>query len=167
MTVIAILATITFFMIRLAPGGPFSQEREFDPAVTQALNQRYHFDKPMVSQYLLYVRGVLSGDFGPSLKQKNRTVTEIISTHLPPSLLLGTLGLILAIAIGCKVDYASKLVYADDLDLTNESTTVPIGVNCRLCLRNDCIQRANPPMNRRVSVEENYRGTTPFTFEEF
>ncbi|PHS76155.1 MAG: XRE family transcriptional regulator [Rhodospirillaceae bacterium] len=73
----------------------------------------------------------------------------------------------LAIGIGCKIDYASKLVYGDNLNLEHASTTVPIGVNCRLCLRNDCNQRANPPMNRRVAVEENQRGLTPFTFEEF
>lgn len=72
----------------------------------------------------------------------------------------------LAIGIGCKIDYARQLVYADGLDLADRSTVTSIGVNCRLCLRSECNQRANPPLNRRVAVAENYRGVTPFTFAE-
>ena len=107
--VVALLATITFFMIRLAPGGPFSQDRSFDPALVKVLNERYHFDKPMIQQYFLYIGGVLSGDFGPSLKQKNRTVREIITRHLPPSLVLGMLALFFAIIIGCVAGLISSL----------------------------------------------------------
>lgn len=107
--VIFILATTTFFMIRLAPGGPFSQDRAHDPSVTEALNRRYHLDKPMITQYLLYLRGVAGGDFGPSLKQKNRSVVEIITTHLPPSLLLGVIAILMAIVLGCGAGLISSL----------------------------------------------------------
>ncbi|MBT3991071.1 MAG: DUF2083 domain-containing protein [Rhodospirillaceae bacterium] len=72
----------------------------------------------------------------------------------------------LAIGIGCKLDYARQLVYADGLDLAETSAITPIGVNCRLCMRMDCNQRANPPLNRRVAVAENHRGLSPFTFAE-
>ena len=72
----------------------------------------------------------------------------------------------LAVGIGCKTDYARQLVYADGLDLNERSAVVPIGVNCRLCMRSECNQRANPPLNRKVAVAENYRGVTPFTFAE-
>jgi len=72
----------------------------------------------------------------------------------------------LAIGIGCKIDYAKKLVYADGLDLDDQSAATPIGVNCRLCMRTDCNQRANPPLNRRVMVAENHRGISPFTFAQ-
>ena len=69
----------------------------------------------------------------------------------------------LAIGIGCKLDYARQLIYADGLDLSETSSITPIGVNCRLCMRMDCNQRANPPLNRRVAVAENHRGMSPFT----
>ena len=72
----------------------------------------------------------------------------------------------LAIGIGCKLDYARQLIYADGLDLSETSSITPIGVNCRLCMRMDCNQRANPPLNRRVAVAENHRGMSPFTFAE-
>mgnify|MGYP004000251983 FL=1 len=72
----------------------------------------------------------------------------------------------LAIGIGCKLDYARKLVYADGLDLAGDINATPIGVNCRLCMRADCNQRANPPLNRRVMVADNYRGASPFTFAQ-
>ncbi|NQV54354.1 MAG: DUF2083 domain-containing protein [Rhodospirillales bacterium] len=78
--------------------------------------------------------------------------------HMPPQQL--------AISIGCKLDYAKKLVYADGLDLSDQSTATQIGVNCRLCMRADCNQRANPPLNRRVTVAANFRGVSPFTFTE-
>ncbi len=72
----------------------------------------------------------------------------------------------LSIGIGCKIDYASQLVYADGLNLTEKIAVTPIGVNCRLCMRINCNQRANPPLNRQISVAENYRGISPFTFAE-
>lgn len=70
----------------------------------------------------------------------------------------------LAIGMGCKIDYAHKLVYADGLDLTDTKSATPIGVNCRLCERADCNQRAHPPLNRRVSFGDTHRGLSPFTF---
>ena len=70
----------------------------------------------------------------------------------------------LAVAIGCDISYARKLVYADGLDLKTEVNATPIGINCRLCERADCNQRANPPLNRRTALAENYRGISPFSF---
>ena len=72
----------------------------------------------------------------------------------------------LAIGIGCKLEYARKLIYADGFDLTDTSAITPIGVNCRLCMRMECNQRANPSLNRRVVFAENQRGLSPFTFAE-
>ncbi len=71
-----------------------------------------------------------------------------------------------SIGIGCKIDYAPQLIYADGLNLTEQTAVTPIGVNCRLCMRMNCNQRANPPLNRQISVAENYRGVSPFTFPE-
>jgi len=72
----------------------------------------------------------------------------------------------LAIGIGCRLEYARKLVYAEGYDLGETAHATPIGVNCRLCLRDNCNQRAHPPLNRRVTVAENHRGVSPFTFAQ-
>ena len=71
-----------------------------------------------------------------------------------------------SICIGCKLEYARKLIYVDGFNLTDTSAITPIGVNCRFCMRMECNQRANPRLNRRVVFAENHRGLTPFTFAE-
>ena len=72
----------------------------------------------------------------------------------------------LAIGMGCGIKYARRLVYADGLDLTDRANVTPIGINCRLCERVDCHQRAYPPLNRRISINDTYRGFVPFSFAE-
>lgn len=69
-----------------------------------------------------------------------------------------------AIGLGCDIRDAGQLVYADGLDLGNERAATPIGVACRVCERLDCRQRAHPPLNYRLKIDENVRRTTPFTF---
>jgi oligopeptide transport system permease protein len=94
------LITISFFLTRLAPGDPFSTEKELPPQTIEALQQHYHLDKPLFTQYLYYLKGVAVGDFGPSFKYSDRSVSDIIKDTLPKSILLGALSLILAILIG-------------------------------------------------------------------
>jgi predicted transcriptional regulator len=72
----------------------------------------------------------------------------------------------MAIGMGCEITHARRLVYADGLNLTDTASVTPIGVNCRLCERVDCNQRAYPPLNRRLAINETYRGFVPFTFAE-
>ncbi|MEQ8968019.1 MAG: short-chain fatty acyl-CoA regulator family protein [Azospirillaceae bacterium] len=74
-------------------------------------------------------------------------------------------GQIYAVALGCEIGYAAQLVYADGLDLTGDSSVVPIGLHCRLCERLDCAHRAFPPLNHRMSVDETRRGVTALAFE--
>lgn len=69
------------------------------------------------------------------------------------------------IGLGCELKYASRLVYARGMDVKNREPT-PIGVNCRLCERANCAQRAAPPLMRALSVDETTRGVSPFSFEE-
>ncbi|WP_431859884.1 helix-turn-helix domain-containing protein [Azospirillum sp.] len=69
-----------------------------------------------------------------------------------------------AMALGCDVAHAGQIVYADGIDLEHTEAATPIGVNCRLCPRSDCSQRAFPPLNHRLIVDENLRGVTPFLF---
>jgi len=67
-----------------------------------------------------------------------------------------------AIALGCDVQHAAQIVYADGLDLGSRSAATPIGVNCRLCPRLDCTQRAFPPLNHRLVVDEHVRGLSSY-----
>lgn len=74
-------------------------------------------------------------------------------------------GQVFAIALGCDAAHASELVYADGVDLYNSDIAVPIGVHCRLCTRLDCSQRAFPPLNHRLTINEDFRGVTAYAFE--
>jgi predicted transcriptional regulator/DNA-binding XRE family transcriptional regulator len=69
-----------------------------------------------------------------------------------------------AIALGCEVAHAGQLVYADGVDLDNTEAATPIGVNCRLCPRLDCSQRAFPPINHRLMIDENQRGLSTYFY---
>lgn len=95
-----LVVTLVFFMIRFAPGGPFSSEKSVSPAVLKNLEAKYHMDEPLFTQYLRYWRDLIRGDLGPSFKHANRTVNEIIAEALPVSLELGLLSLTWAILIG-------------------------------------------------------------------
>jgi oligopeptide transport system permease protein len=95
-----VIITITFFLIRLAPGGPFSAEKTIDPETLAKLKEHYYLDKPLPVQYFHYLNNVLHGHFGPSIKHPGRTVTELIAESFPVSLELGIYPLIFAIVIG-------------------------------------------------------------------
>ncbi|TCP44057.1 helix-turn-helix domain-containing protein [Rhodovulum marinum] len=71
-----------------------------------------------------------------------------------------------AIGLGCEIRHADRLVYADDLDLTNSAAFEPIGISCRICERRHCHQRAVPPLERRLSVDPNRRGVLPYEVAE-
>ncbi len=95
-----IIITIAFFMMRAAPGGPFDQERALPPAIEANIAARYNLDKPLPVQFLIYVGNVLQGDFGPSFKTRDFTVSELISSGFPVSLKLGGLAMLMAVLIG-------------------------------------------------------------------
>lgn len=95
-----VIITIAFFLIRLAPGGPFDQERTVPPEIEANLNRVYHLDKPLVTQYTYYLGNIIKGDFGPSFQYKDRSVTELIGFGFPVSLKLGGIAIILALIIG-------------------------------------------------------------------
>ena len=90
------VATFTFILLRLAPGGPFDRERKLPPEVLANIEAKYHLDEPLVSQYVRYLTGIAGGDLGPSYKYLNRDVNDIIAETLPTSALLGALALLFA-----------------------------------------------------------------------
>jgi oligopeptide transport system permease protein len=95
-----VIVTLTFFMMRLAPGGPFDSERRLPPEVERNVKAAYHLDQPLMSQYLLYLGNVAKGDFGPSFKNRDFTVAQLIGTGLPVSARLGLWAMALALLVG-------------------------------------------------------------------
>ncbi|HEV2677739.1 MAG TPA: oligopeptide ABC transporter permease OppB [Aliidongia sp.] len=95
-----VIITIAFFMIRLAPGGPFDSERAVPAEIQENLNRVYHLDQPLIGQYWLYLKSVLEGNFGPSFSYKDYSVTELIWAGFPVSMELGLTAVFLAVIIG-------------------------------------------------------------------
>lgn len=98
--VIFAVITITFFLVRAAPGGPFSQERAVTPQVQAALEAQYNLDLPIFQQYITYLADLAQGDFGPSFKYPGRSVNELIFSGLPITAELGLYAMLVAVGIG-------------------------------------------------------------------
>lgn len=98
--VLFIAVTACFFILRLAPGGPFDGERPLPPAILENLAAHYNLDKPLIEQYLIYVGNVLRGDLGPSFINEDFSVAEQIAIGLPYTMILGGLAFIVAIVVG-------------------------------------------------------------------
>jgi oligopeptide transport system permease protein len=94
------IATLTFFLMRLAPGGPFNAERDIPPAARAALARRYGLDRPLAVQYVTFLAGAARLDFGPSYKFPTRSVREIILEGFPVSAELGGWALLVALLAG-------------------------------------------------------------------
>jgi oligopeptide transport system permease protein len=99
LAVIWVVATLTFILLRLAPGGPFDRERKLPPEVLANVEAKYHFNEPLFSQYLRYLTGVMHADLGPSYKYLDRRVNQIIAETFPTSALLGLLALVFALML--------------------------------------------------------------------
>ena len=108
--------TLTFFLVRLAPGGPFTEEKNFPRESIEQLNRHYGLDDPILVQYVRYLGNLLQGDLGPSFKYPNRTVNEIIAEGFPVSLELGAYALLFALAVGIAAGVAASLRPGGALD---------------------------------------------------
>jgi oligopeptide transport system permease protein len=95
-----VLLTLSFFIIRLAPGGPFDQEQALPPSIRANLDAAYGLDQPLLTQYGRYLGGVVRGDLGPSFRFKDFRVTELIAAGLPLSLTIGLAAALLALLLG-------------------------------------------------------------------
>ena len=95
-----IIVTLAFAVVRSAPGGPFDAEQSLPPQVKANLERAYGLDQPLALQYVRYLRGVVHGDFGPSLRYRDLSVRELIAQGLPVSLTLGFCALLFALAGG-------------------------------------------------------------------
>lgn len=97
---IFLIVTISFFLMRVAPGGPFNQERGLNPTVKANLERVYHLNEPLYRQYLLYLNDLLHGNFGPSYIMPDFTVADLFRVGLPVSVQLGTAAMALALIVG-------------------------------------------------------------------
>ncbi len=95
-----IVASITFCLMHLVPGSPFSQNKALPKEILFNLEAKYHLNEPIYKQYIFYFIGLLKGDLGPSLKYVNRSVNEILFSALPVSLTLGCLALLISVPLG-------------------------------------------------------------------
>jgi oligopeptide transport system permease protein len=98
-TLFAII-TLTFFLMRIAPGGPFDEERPLAPAVLENIQASYGLNKPLIEQYFIYIGNLLQGDMGPSFVYRDKRVHEVLAEGLPISITLGGTALLLALIIG-------------------------------------------------------------------
>lgn len=95
-----LLATLCFFLLRSAPGGPFDNEKTAPPEVQAALNEQYRLDQPLLSQYTAWLGDVMRGDLGPSFQYADYRVTELIAGSFPITLINGSAALLLSLLIG-------------------------------------------------------------------
>ena len=98
--VLIAVASLTFFLIKLAPGGPFDADRAVSPQVLKNLNAAYNLDATQWEQYVDYMSGVIQGDFGPSFRYPGRSVSEMIATGLPVTFELAIYAILIALVIG-------------------------------------------------------------------
>ena len=104
-----VIVTVAFFMMRIAPGGPFDRERALPAEIEKNVLAAYDLDQPLVLQYGAYLLGVLQGDFGPSFKYRDFTVAELLWTGFPASLKVGGLAIVLAVLLGITLGTLAAL----------------------------------------------------------
>ncbi|CSC41620.1 oligopeptide transporter permease [Vibrio cholerae] len=119
-----VLITISFFLMRYAPGNPFSSERPLPPEVMANINAKYGLDKPVSEQYLTYLTNIVQGDFGPSFKYKDYTVNELIASALPVSVKIGLAAFVFTVIMGVTVGTIAALKQNTWIDYTIMSTAM-------------------------------------------
>lgn len=104
-----LVVTVTWILIRLAPGSFYSSEKKLPPAVEANIKKKYGLDKPLLQQYLIMMGNTVRGDFGDSLRYEGQTVNEIIARHLPYSATIGIFAYLLALVFGLAAGIVAAL----------------------------------------------------------
>ena len=126
-----LIVTFSFFIMKVAPGGPFSAERNPPPEVLANINKVYHLDEPLPKQYVRYLGNMLRGDLGPSFRYKDYTVNDLIGNTMPNSLILGITALCSALVFGLLVGLVSAVKRNSIADYASMSVAV-IGISVPL-----------------------------------
>jgi oligopeptide transport system permease protein len=119
-----IIVTIAFFMMRVAPGGPFDQERALPPEIERNMLAAYNLDAPLVVQYWDYLKGVVQGDFGPSFKYQDFSVAELLLSGFPASLRVGGIAIALAVVVGITLGTIAALRQNSGIDYAVMATAM-------------------------------------------
>ncbi len=98
--VLWLVATATFILMHVVPGGPFDQEKPLPPEIKANIDAKYHLDQPVLTQYLFYLKDLLQGDLGPSYKYIGRSVNDIIRDTFPVSMQLGLWAVLISVILG-------------------------------------------------------------------
>jgi oligopeptide transport system permease protein len=119
-----VVVTVAFFMMRAAPGNPFSTDRKLPPEIERNIEAKYGMDKPLLVQYVDYVGGVLHGDFGPSLKYRDKSVLDIIGQNYQVSLRIGLAAFAIMVSVGVTLGVIAALRQNGPADYTVMSIAV-------------------------------------------
>lgn len=111
-----IVATITFFLMRAIPGGPFEREKALPDEIIAVLEAKYNLDEPLIVQYGQYMFGLLQGDLGPSFKRIGYSVNDLIGDGLPMSATIGALASLVIISVGIPIGIVSALRQGKPID---------------------------------------------------
>ncbi len=103
------IVTLTFFMMKAIPGGPFTREKALPPQIEQAINEKFHLDDPLWKQYVDYLGRTARWDLGPSFKYQYKSVNDIISDYFPVSAQLGATAILLSLVVGLSAGTISAL----------------------------------------------------------
>jgi oligopeptide transport system permease protein len=122
-----VVITVAFFMMRAAPGNPFSTDRKLPPEILKNIEAKYHMDQPLIVQYGEYLGGVLHGDFGPSLKYRDKSVLEIIEQNYRVSLTIGLAAFVIAVFFGVSLGVIAALRQNGPADYTTMAIAI-VGV---------------------------------------
>jgi oligopeptide transport system permease protein len=113
-----VIITVSFFLMRIAPGGPFDRERTLEAKVLENLNRVFHLDRPVWEQYLYYLGNLARGDLGPSFIYRDFTVQQLLANGLPVSIRLGLSALLLALLVGSVLGTIAALRQNSWIDYT-------------------------------------------------
>jgi oligopeptide transport system permease protein len=119
-----VVITVAFFMMRAAPGSPFSSDRKLPPEIEKNIQKKYHFDEPLIVQYGEYLGGVLHGDLGPSLKYRDKSVLDIIKQNYRVSLTIGLSAFVLAVFFGVSLGAIAALRQNGPADYTTMAIAI-------------------------------------------
>lgn len=119
-----VLITVSFFLMRFAPGNPFSSERPLPPEVMANINAKYGLDKPVFEQYTTYLGNILQGDFGPSFKYIDYSVNELIAGSLPVSAQIGAIAFVFTLLFGVTIGTIAALKQNTWIDYAIMSTAM-------------------------------------------
>lgn len=147
-----LVITITFFVMKAIPGGPFLSEKSPSPAVTAALEAKYGLDKPIMEQYTTYLTDILKGDFGPSIKNRGRDVMDLIMEGFKTSGKIGIIAAGIAIIIGLVLGATAAVFHNKIADkvimvLTTASIAMPSFVIATILLLLLCVTLPLFPAN--------------------